>query len=190
MSANFLNLTAVKKGDGIKSIEFKFHPILNSNQQNLLKIFRSLDDVTSGWESTELNKTSLNRVPTEPGLYMFGWEAPSIKESPLGIGFNNFVCYVGIAGKKNTRSNLRERFKSYLKYVDAEPIWLYRDAATRDELLYKYLALPSMKYFYIVFEDTSNMEDYERRLIEIFNPPINQNYNNFKASKTKTIKAF
>lgn len=156
---------------------------------------RDLADLGNGWEVFEATERLWERLPDQPGLYMFVWRPwfrftmmeTAVAETTRPDSTSQ-ILYIGQAGSStnDTGNTLRLRYKSYRKFIRSDPNGLWAAPPTlrisRPTLL-EYLALRPLEYWFTVVEDRSTIKGLEARLLNMFNPPLNQ------AGLPKTIGA-
>lgn len=138
------------------------------------------------WEIYEATEDLWEMLPDSPGLYMFVWRPWfrfTIAETSAAAGARrpnslSQILYVGQAGASVDAggSTLRQRYKSYRRYIRADPddLWTTAHATTRPQLS-RYLALRPLEYWFSVIEDRTEIKRLESRMLAIFNPPMNKN---------------
>jgi hypothetical protein len=165
------------------SIQWALLRLLDQRGSNAL-----VDDLkaSSGpWEAYEARERLWEVLPGEPGVYMFVWRpwfrfhmAEPTTTAPVGKPDSVAqILYIGQAGASDgdSGSTLRERYKSYCKYLRAEPdsLWDRHPPTTRHQL-FRYLALRPLEYWFTVIPDRSQIKGLETRLLATFNPPMNK----------------
>lgn len=147
-------------------------------------LVQDLTESGAPWESYEATERLWEMLPESPGLYMFVWRpwfrfrmaepsaATDIKPNAMSQ-----ILYIGQAGASpdNGGSTLRHRYRSYCRHLRADPkvLWTPTLRLTRPDLA-RYLTLRPLEYWFTVVNDRSEIKSLETRLIELFNPPINQ----------------
>ena len=138
-----------------------------------------LKEIAGPWETYEATERLWQALPDAPGLYMFVWRPPFrlavADDRKPGSIFQ--VLYVGQAGASRDEhgNTLRERYKSYRKYLrgDPERLWAPGEPVSRNQRLARYLTLRPLEYWFAVVSDRSQVENLESRLTTLLNPPIN-----------------
>lgn len=134
------------------------------------------------WEVLAATEHAWEAIPEQPGLYVFVWRpwfSFDIAEQQRP-GDLTQVLYVGKAGASDqgqpSSGNLRQRYRSYLKHLRAEPgeLWSRTEPRTRTQLLDRYLALRPLEYWFTVVPDPQHVPTLEDRLIKLLNPPCNK----------------
>lgn len=138
----------------------------------------------TAWEVYEATERLWEHLPASPGLYMFVWRPwfrfriaqPSSSTSQLKPDAVSQILYIGQAGASDdkTGNTLKSRYKGYCRHIRADPhvLWSPTLRMTRPDLS-RYLALRPLEYWFTEIHDRSQIKSLERRLINMFNPPIN-----------------
>ncbi|MER6000864.1 hypothetical protein ABT120_20010 [Nonomuraea angiospora] len=131
----------------------------------------------SPWEVHVAVASLRDILPDQPGLYMFVWR-PSIRLAMADNSQASFhqVLYIGQAGGSGQRGNtIRNRFRDYCKHLrgDPEALWTQEAPTTRTARLTHYLALRPLEFWFATVEDRSKIKNLESRLINLYNPPLN-----------------
>ncbi len=134
------------------------------------------------WEVLTATEHAWEVIPEQPGLYVFVWRpwfsfdiAENRKPGDVAQ-----VLYVGKAGADDqgrpSGGNLRQRYRSYLKHMKADPsdLWGRTEPRTRLQSLDRYLALRPLEYWFTVVPDHQHVPQLEDRLIKMLNPPCNK----------------
>ena len=125
------------------------------------KSFRTRYNVD--WTFVPFHKDRVDEVPTEPGLYAFVVSSDHPK-----LPIHAYILYVGQSGHGTSASNLRKRFKEYLR---EQRLGSPRPAVERmlvefaDDLKFYFAAIPGAKAY---------LEDIETKLLSAIIPPVNQ----------------
>ncbi|MEM6184461.1 hypothetical protein [Shewanella vaxholmensis] len=134
----------------------------------------------SGWEViTNVSAASESLIPPCKGIYLFIWKPSfSLPLNERNVSFR-YVVYVGSASTGS--SNILKRFTSeYKDKINTEPSvhWTSNMPSDRLSRLKKVLNLGKLEYWYIEMDKASGeqIQDIEKRLINIFNPPGNSNF--------------
>ena len=154
---------------------------------------QDLTDLGDGWEVCEATERLWENLPDQPGLYMFVWRPWfrfTMMETAAGVppmpDSTSQILYIGQAGSSiyETGNTLKIRYKSYRRFIRSEPsrLWAPTLRISRPTRL-EYLALRPLEYWFTVVEDRSAIKSLEARLLNMFNPPLNQ------AGLPKTIGA-
>lgn len=136
-----------------------------------------LEKHASLWEHALAVESLGDALPDEAGLYMFVWR-PSISlamADDTRIGFHQ-VLYIGQAGGSGQRGNtLRNRYRDYKKHLRGNPehLWTEKPPTTRAGRLTHYLALRPLEFWFATVEDRAKIKNLEARLINLYNPPLN-----------------
>ncbi|MGW5231621.1 hypothetical protein ACWEQU_04820 [Streptomyces nodosus] len=136
-----------------------------------------LAEHASSWEQALAVESLGDSLPHEAGLYMFVWR-PSINLVMADNSQSNFhqVLYIGQAGGSGQRGNtLRNRYKDYKRHLRGNPehLWTEEPPTTRAGRLTYYLALRPLEFWFATVEDRSVIKNLEARLINLYNPPLN-----------------
>jgi hypothetical protein len=131
----------------------------------------------SPWERAIAVESLADSLPDEPGLYMFVWR-PAIRLNMADESQGSFhqVLYIGQAGGAGQRGNtLRNRFKDYKKHLRGNPerLWTEEPPTARADRLTYYLSLRPLEFWFATVEDRSMIQNLENRLINLYNPPLN-----------------
>ncbi|MFJ9915541.1 hypothetical protein [Actinacidiphila glaucinigra] len=129
------------------------------------------------WDSVLATEDLHRSLPDEPGLYMFVWR-PSIRLAMADQTESSFhqVLYIGQAGGSGQRGNtLKNRYKDYRRHLRGNPedLWTREPPTSRAGRLTHYLSLRPLEFWYATVEDRSLIKNLEARLINLYNPPIN-----------------
>ena len=124
-------------------------------------------------------KRTWEMIPDEPGLYMFVWRPYFRFDVAAGRNIDlEQVLYLGQAGAgKYKQATLRSRYKSgYSKYFPGDParLWEEHEVIQRHGRLQRYLALRPLEFWFTVIQDRDQIALLEDRLLQLLNPPINQ----------------
>ncbi|MFD1663694.1 hypothetical protein ACFSL4_37435 [Streptomyces caeni] len=145
---------------------------------------QDLEDMATPWQIFPATDQLASNLPDSPGLYMFVWR-PGFRlrlhgdhSGPLADTSGSFplILYIGQAGGASRGTNtLRNRYKNYRKHLrgDPEELWTQSEPRRRAERLTRYLSLGPLEFWCAVVEDRSRIEGLEKRLIRLFNPPLN-----------------
>lgn len=136
-----------------------------------------LEEHASLWEQALAVESLGSALPDEAGLYMFVWR-PSIRLAMADDSWSSFhqVLYIGQAGGSGQRGNtLRNRYKDYKKHLRGNPenLWTEEPPTTRSGRLTHYLALRPLEFWFATVEDRAKIKNLEARLINLYNPPLN-----------------
>ncbi|MGW5610152.1 hypothetical protein ACWEWI_29515 [Streptomyces sp. NPDC003753] len=129
------------------------------------------------WDSVLATEDLHRSLPDEPGLYMFVWR-PSIRLAMADQTESSFhqVLYIGQAGGSGQRGNtLKNRYRDYRRHLRGNPedLWTREPPTSRTGRLTHYLSLRPLEFWYATVEDRSVIKNLEARLINLYNPPIN-----------------
>jgi len=131
-----------------------------------------------GWEVRNAVPTAWRMIPAMTGLYMFVWR-PQFRVTLAADGNAEFlwILYVGRAGGVGSKHTLRARYKTeYSKFVGGDPdlLWDPELHSSRPSLMRRFLSLRPLEYWFCVIEDEDEINSLERRLYNLFTPPLNQ----------------
>ena len=142
--------------------------------------------VPDGFEMLKATPRTHEMIPAAAGVYLFVW-CPEFELHGDSSGATSdtqcprlrtqFVLYVGKAGGEKSKQTLKSRYQGeYRKYVgrSVDELWSGACGTTRDELLDRWLRLVPLEYWYAVVANDSEVSSIEKRLIDLFNPPLNQ----------------
>ncbi len=136
---------------------------------------KKLHEVAGEWEVMMATERAAESLPDEPGLYMFVWR-PHLKfRAPQRPDTFATILYVGKAGADPSDSTIRDRYRTYTRYLASEPdkLWEEPVVRTRHTLLTRYLKLEPLEFWYTVIPDRQEVTQLEKQLIKILNPPLN-----------------
>lgn len=133
-----------------------------------------------GWECIpNVSSASSDIIPKEKGVYIFIWRPEfHLEHDTKNISFRH-VVYVGSASSGN--SDIHQRFNSnYKNILNNNPSihWTEKRPTDRESRLKKVLNLGSLEYWYVTMDKTKHdqIQDIEKRLINVFNPPGNKTF--------------
>ncbi|MFF4605265.1 hypothetical protein ACFY12_21345 [Streptomyces sp. NPDC001339] len=131
------------------------------------------------WEVYLATEDLAAALPDAPGLYMFVWR-PQFQfhvDSRPAYGSFPKLLYVGQAGASTTDygNTIRQRYKEYRRYLRGNPesLWTDSEPQTRAQRLSRYLPLRPMEFWCTTVADRSRIRGLEKRLIRLWNPPLN-----------------
>ena len=165
----------------IRSSLFKFdiYPDQLVNRDICESIYRRVFFELS-WEKINANSSSASLIPETYGLYMFVWK-PFMKIASNGEDFSfRYILYVGKAneGDSTLRSRYSGEYKNFIKQ-DPSSVWKDMKLDFRSDKLTKYLNLWDIEYWFCPITNSdfiAKISGYEKELIELFCPPINDQY--------------
>lgn len=144
------------------------------------KIVHSFDGAK--WERRVAVSDLGPSLPDQRGLYVFVWKpsfAFRFDTEPFVQQFA-WILYIGKAGiEGGEHDTIRRRYLSeYRKYVGGDPsvIWAQEQATKREDRLRTYLTLRPMEYWFLLLDHPPDIRVLERKLIRMFNPPLNQQH--------------
>ena len=144
---------------------------------------RDLAKASAGWEKLRVVENVASLIPRVRGLYMFVWTPPLDLQfvGSAAISGQAWILYVGKAGiAGGTQDTIQDRFLSeYRRYLFAPPEALWadeRDEAdqARAERMKKFLTLQPLEFWFLPIDQVYQIENLERRLIRLLNPPLNR----------------
>ncbi len=141
---------------------------------------QDLREFCSSWEIHQATENLAPALPDEPGLYMFIWRPHFQFQVDSRPSYGSFpqLLYVGQAGASSADygNTIRQRYKGYLRYLRANPegLWAASDPQTREQRLSRYLPLRPMEFWCTTVPDRHRIRGLERRLIRLWNPPLNE----------------
>lgn len=138
-----------------------------------------LEEHAGRWEIYTATDKLADALPDEPGLYMFVWRPPfQFRIDGPSEGTFPQILYIGQAGgaAKDFGNTIRARYKDYRKHLrgNAEELWTQEEPTTRSQRLSRYLSLRPLEFWCATTMDRSRIENLEKRLIRLHNPPLNQ----------------
>lgn len=138
-----------------------------------------LREFASPWEIHQATENLASVLPDEPGLYMFVWRPQfqfAVDGRPTHGSFPQLL-YIGQAGASQADSGntIRRRYKEYTRYLRANPegLWTDSEPKTREQRLSRYLPLRPMEFWCCTVADRGRIRGLEKRLIRLWNPPLN-----------------
>jgi hypothetical protein len=143
-----------------------------------------LETMATPWQVFPVTDKLAGDLPDSPGLYMFVWR-PGFRlrlDSSFGAdtaGTFPMILYIGQAGGSPQGENtLKKRYGGYRKHLKGDPehLWTQSEPRMRAERLTRYLSLGPLEYWCAVVEDRSRIEGLEKRMIRLFNPPLNDQH--------------
>lgn len=175
----------------------EFHPYVehlidSSYCKALEKIIHGAD---VKWERKKAVAALADSLPNVKGVYMFVWTPDFCFrfESLPAVERVNWVLYVGKAGtEQGTHDTIKHRYRTeYSKYVGKDPsrLWDREPATSREQRLSRYLTLRPLEYWFLALTKESDIELFERKLIRLLQPPLNQQYGP-KIRPGKPVPAF
>lgn len=141
-----------------------------------------LESMAKPWEVYEASEETVNTLPDLPGLYMFVWRpgprfSMAASEGIPCDGTFRHILYIGQAGGSpgENKNTLRNRYRDYRKHFKGNPedLWVKGEPRKRAEKLTHYLQLGPLEFWCAVVEDRAKIENLEKRLIRLYNPPVN-----------------
>jgi len=133
-----------------------------------------------GWEIVKATQTAWRSIPASSGLYIFVWypkfEIQAANPSASHTTFP-WVLYVGKAGDSVNKSTLKSRYRGeYARFVgkDPEVLWSKSPTMSREDRLRRFLSIVPLQFWYCVIEDGSTIDALEKRLYNLFAPPLNK----------------
>lgn len=136
---------------------------------------KKLRDVAGEWEVMLATQHAADRLPAEPGLYMFVWRPALRFQSRAKPDSFAYILYVGKAGAEKSDSTIKKRYREYTRYLAGEPDLLWREPLVRDRRnkFGRYLKLEPLELWYTVIPDRQEVSRLERQLVHMLNPPLN-----------------
>jgi hypothetical protein len=136
---------------------------------------KKLREVAGEWEVMVATERAADRLPSEPGLYMFVWRPPLRFRSRAKPDSFAYILYVGKAGAEQSDSTIKKRYREYAKYLAGGPDLLWREPLIRDRrnMFSRYLKLEPLELWYTVIADRQEVSRLERQLVHMLNPPLN-----------------
>lgn len=136
-----------------------------------LAVKDGLSEAGGEWQAFTATPNVADLLPNKPGLYMFLWEPYFGVKLEQGDYHFKWCLYVG----KAEHTSIQNRFRNeYQAYVQGDPSNLYQSSGNnRKDLLRKYLCLQPLRLWCLEVENISVIDTFERKLIDILNPPLN-----------------
>lgn len=146
---------------------------------NSEQLASDLREFASPWEIHQATEDLSPALPDEPGLYMFVWRPPfqfHVGAMPTHGSFPQLL-YIGQAGASNNdRGNtIRLRYKDYRRHLRGNPedLWTQAEPENRNQRLTRYLSLRPLEFWCATIPERNRIEGLEKRLIRLYNPPLN-----------------
>lgn len=136
---------------------------------------KKLEDVAGEWETMKATQRAADRLPAQPGLYMFVWRPPLLFRAPRKPDSFAYILYVGKAGAEQSDATIKSRYREYARYLEGDPELLWEEPLVRDRrnLFSRYLMLEPLELWYSVIPDRQEVSRLERQLVHMLNPPLN-----------------
>jgi hypothetical protein len=136
---------------------------------------KRLREVCGEWEVMVATERAADRLPAEPGLYMFVWRPPLRFRSPQKPDSFAYILYVGEAGAEQSDSTIKKRYREYARYLAGGSDVLWREPLVRDRrnMFSRYLKLEPLEFWYTVIADRQQVGPLEKQLVHMLNPPLN-----------------
>lgn len=136
---------------------------------------KKLREVAGEWEVMLAKERLWESLPKSPGIYMFVWRPTfrwHVSARPDSVCY---YLYVGQTGAGASGATLRDRYKSYTKYLAGSPDKLWEEPAvrTRTSTFERYLKLEPLEFWYTVVQSPSEVNLLEDQLIKLLMPPLN-----------------
>jgi hypothetical protein len=116
------------------------------------------------WKKIKFNNRNLNQIPTFNGLYCFV-VIPTSRKSMLFE--TRYLFYIG----KASSASLKQRFKDYINERDGKGKGKSKPRIKIQEMLMDYKK--DIYFFYTTLSDSTSIENYETKLINMFVPYVN-----------------
>lgn len=149
------------------------------------------------WERRNATASLASQLPRQRGIYMFVWCPGPVFEFDTGVHSHhvNWVLYIGKAGVEGGASDtFQDRYRqAYQRYIGGDPSQLWTAEApnlTRERRLERYLALRPLQYWYLPITDTAYIPILEKRLVQLFRPPLNTHHSGLRARIGKPSPAW
>jgi hypothetical protein len=149
------------------------------DKENCQQLAADLREFATSWEIHRATEDLGAALPDKPGLYMFVWRPPFEfhVESAHRHGSFPQILYIGQAGGApgDHGNTIRLRYKEYRRHLrgNLEDLWTQDEPMTRNQRLTRYLSLRPMEFWCATVADRSRIEGLEKRLIRLYNPPLN-----------------
>jgi len=132
------------------------------------------------WERRSATPALAASLPMQRGVYMFVW-VPGLSfdfKDGRPIHDVSWVLYVGKAGVEGGEADtFRDRYRAeYQHYVGCDPSVLWSslpESMPRDRRLQRFLVVRPLQYWYLPMDDIRYIPILERRLLQLFRPPLN-----------------
>lgn len=151
------------------SVSVPVHALIDKSY--CLAVKEALATAGQEWQTFTATPNVADLLPNSPGLYMFLWEPFFGIKLESGDYHFKWCLYVG----KAEHTTIRNRYKNeYQAYVQGDPAILYKEGGkSRKEMLQKYLCLQPLRIWCLEINEVQLIDPYERKLIDILNPPLN-----------------
>ncbi|MEV4786607.1 hypothetical protein AB0K53_14345 [Streptomyces tuirus] len=162
-----------------RMLDAEAHKVLEDDLQSMAK----------PWEVFDARDNIGDQIPDDPGLYMFVWRpGPRHRVTTPGGTFEEgtfpYILYIGQAGgtqrngSNDSSNTLRKRFKDYKRHLngDAENLWTRQEPRRRAGRLSHFLPLGPLEFWCSSMEDRARISGLEKRLIRLYNPPLNDQH--------------
>ena len=149
------------------------------------------------WERRNATASLASQLPRNRGIYMFVWTPGPVFEFDTGSNDHHtaWVLYIGKAGVEGGAADtFQDRYRqAYQRHVGGDPALLWRDEVVevvRENRLKRFLSLRPLQYWYLAVQDVSYIPVLEKRLIQIFRPPLNSHHCGLRARFGKPSPAW
>ena len=149
------------------------------------------------WERLNATPSLASQLPRLRGIYMFVWTPGPVFEFDAAAHnyYPAWVLYIGKAGVEGGASDtFQDRYRqAYQRYVGGDPSMLWKDempGVGREDRLKRYLTLRPLQYWYLEVSDVSYIPILEKRLVQLFRPPLNTHHGGIRARLGKPSPAW
>jgi len=149
------------------------------------------------WERLNATPALASQLPRLRGIYMFVWTPGPVFEFASGSHRHHtaWILYIGKAGVEGGASDtFQDRYRhAYQRYVGGDPSVVWDGelpGAGREDRLKRYLTLRPLQYWYLPLTDVGYIPILERRLVQLFRPPLNTHHGGIRARLGKPSPAW
>lgn len=168
-----------------KADELSFLPPLECllDEEHSRAVFDHIRDNTCHWEQYLATPRLGRSLPKSPGVYMFVWRPAVRFDFSTDAHDLTWILYVGATGG-TSGATIRRRYDEYKRYVAGCPRQLWDNTVPLDrrKRLTKFLSLRPLYFWCIALDDRAAIEDTERALIKLLNPPLNVQHASIRAT--------
>jgi hypothetical protein len=149
------------------------------------------------WERRNATPSLATQLPRDRGIYMFVWTPGPVFEFDSGSHHHHtaWILYIGKAGVEGGASDtFQDRYRqAYQRYVGGDPSVVWADdppRSGREDQLRRYLTLRPLQYWYLPLSDVRYIPILEKRLVQLFRPPLNTQHGGIRARLGKPSPAW
>jgi hypothetical protein len=149
------------------------------------------------WERRHATPSLASQLPRQRGIYMFVWAPDLSFEFDTATNHHHivWVLYIGKAGiEGGACDTFQDRYRqAYQRYIGGDPAILWskeNPEAPREKRLERYLTLRPLQFWYLPISDVNYIPVLERRLLQLFRPPLNTQHSGLRARLGKPSPAW